>query len=422
MYYATAMFVFASGVVYGAFVPQAPDDMFVRAGDSVVYSALWLGGYLVLAVLVGQRIGSVLAVFARNWPVLVLLSSFLLPEILESYSWPRLLLLFCTVTFCAWMAARFSLAQTITTLAYAFAIVMAFHALSAFVHTGYSADPSERETLLGSVAYAGLFSHKQQAGIVFSVSFVFYALLVLTSRASRNWRLLGAATSLLFLLLSGSMNGVLVTLVTLDVSLCLWAFIRAKMHVFYLGVSTSIAMAVLLIVHSDVVLGALGRSSDLTGRTILWQEWPQFFYERLLTGYGYSGFFVEGGPAERLWNMAEYFQAPNFHNSFLDVGIQAGAPGLLSLALIVSLGLAGTAVAACKSRQPAALVMFGLFLDLCLFGTGEGALMAHNNFVTFCLLTIYFRSGIALRLPAISSFGRFSAFGKRRTPVTARSE
>jgi exopolysaccharide production protein ExoQ len=422
MYYAAAMLVFASGVLYMAFVPQAPDEIFVRAGDSIIYSSLWLGGYLILALLVGRQIGGVIAVFARNWPVLILLFSFLLPEMLESYSWSRLMLLFCTVTFCAWMAHRFSLTQTIITLGYVFAIVMVLHALSAFVHTGYMADPSERETLLGSAAYAGLFSHKQQAGIVFSISFVFYSLLILTSRASRKWKVLGAATSLLFLLLSGSVNGILVTLVTLYASLCLWALTRAKLYVFYIGVSTSIVTAVMLIADSDLVLGALGRSSDLTGRTDLWQAWPQFFYDRLLTGYGYSGFFVEGGPAERLWDMAEYFHAPNFHNSFLDVGIQAGAPGLLSLVLIVVLGLAGTCMAACTSGQPAALVMFGLFLDVCLFGSGEGALMAHNNFVTFCLLTIYFRSGVELRLRAASRFGGFIAFGQRDVPVSARPE
>jgi O-antigen ligase len=270
------------------------------------------------------------------------------------------------------------------------------------------------------MAYAGLFSHKQQAGIVFSISFVFYSLLILTSRASRKWKVLGAATSLLFLLLSGSVNGILVTLVTLDASLCLWALIRARMYVFYIGVSTSIVTAVMVIVDSDLVLGALGRSSNLTGRTDLWQEWPQFFYDRLLTGYGYSGFFVEGGPAERLWDMAEYFHAPNFHNSFLDVGIQTGAPGLLLMALIVLLGIAGTFMVACTSRRPAALVLFGFFLDLCLFGLGEGALMAHNNFVTICFLTIYFRSGIELRLWASSRFGGFTAFGNRHTPVAAR--
>jgi O-antigen ligase len=401
IYYAAAMLVFASGVVYIAFVPPASDGIFVKAGESIVYSSLWLGGYLILALLVGQRIGGVIAVFARNWPALILLFSFLLPEILESYSWPRLLLLFCTVTFSAWMASRFSLAQIVMTLGYVFAIVMLLHALNAFApNGGYAADPSERETLLGSAVYAGLFSHKQQAGIVFSTSFVFYSLLILTSRASRKWKVLGAATSLLFLLLSGSVSAILATLVTLNASLCLWALIRARMHVFYIGVSTSIVTAVMLMVDSDLVLEPLGRSSDLTGRTDLWQEWPQFFYDRLLTGYGYSGFFVEGGPAERLWDMAEYFHAPNFHNSFLDVGIQAGAPGLISLILIVVLGLVGTCIEACTSRQPAALVMFGLFLDLCLFGSGDGAYLAHNNFVSICLLMIYFRSGVELRLRA----------------------
>lgn len=404
MYFATGMLVFASGVVYVAFLPDPGGDQFVAAGESLVYRLFWAGGYLVLALLVSLHSRSVLTELARNWPVLVLLFAYLLPEIMEPNSWLRLLLLFFTVTFCAWMASRFSLNQTILTLHYVFPIVMIIHALSAFVHTSYEADLAERETLLGSMAYAGLFSHKQQAAMVFSSSFLFYTLLIFASRASWPWKLLGASTSLLFLLLSGSANGIVVTLVSLDASLCLWALIRNKTYVFSISALTSIVLAMLFFVKSDLLFGALDRSSDLTGRTTLWERWPGFFYDRLLTGYGYSGFFVEDGPAERLWALDEYFRAPNFHNSFLDVGIAGGAPGLLSLLLIVLLGLGGTCLVAFRSRQPFVVMFFALFLALSLFGIGDGSLFVHNNFVTICFLTIYFKLGIKLRAPIASEF------------------
>jgi exopolysaccharide production protein ExoQ len=399
------MLVFASGVAYVAFLPPAAGDTFVAAGESVVYSSLWGGGYLVLALLVGLQFRGVLTVFARNWPVLVLLFTYLLPEIIEPNSWLRLLLLFFTVTFSAWMASRFSLTQMIMTLHYVLPIVMVIHALSAFVHTGYEVDGLERENLLGTMAYGGLFSHKQQAGAVFSISFIFYSLLILASRDSWQWKMLGAATSLLFLLLSGSANAISVTLVTLDASLCLWALVRNKKYVFYISAFTSIVMAMIVFVDSDLVFGALDRSSDLTGRTILWDNWFGFFYDRLLTGYGYSGFFIQGGPAERLWALDD-FHAPNFHNSFLDVGIQAGAPGLLSLLLIVLLGLVGTCLAALRSRRSSAVVFFALFVAICLFGIGDGALLTHNNFATICFLVVYFKIGVKLRFRTTSGLGR----------------
>ena len=185
MYFATAMLVFASGVMYVAFLPPA-GDTFVPAGESVVYSSLWAGGYLVLALLVGLHFRGVLTVFARNWPILVLFFTYLLPEIIEPHSWIRLLLLFFTVTFCAWMASRFSLTQMIMTLHYVLPIVMVIHALSAFVNTGYEVDQLERENFLGTLAYGGLFAHKQQAGAVFSISFIFYSLRILASRDPGN--------------------------------------------------------------------------------------------------------------------------------------------------------------------------------------------------------------------------------------------
>jgi exopolysaccharide production protein ExoQ len=207
--------------------------------------------------------------------------------------------------------------------------------------------------------------------------------------------------------------------VTLYASLCLWALISNKIYAFYVSVSTSIVMAVLLIVDSDLLFGALGRTSDLTGRTVLWEHWPGFFYDRLLTGYGYSGFFVPGGPAERLWALDD-FQTPNFHNAFLDVGIQAGLLGLLSLLLIVLIGIVRTCTEAYTSRRPFAVIFFALYLDLWLFGSGEGILITHNNFVTICAFTIYFRTGIELRSRATSRF--FAAFDKRHGPVAALSE
>ena len=404
MYYATALLVFASGVVYVAFLPDPAGDTFVAAGESVVYGALWAGGYFVLALLVGLHFRGVLTVFATHWPAVVLLFAYVLPETIEPHSWPRLALLLATVTFCAWMASRLSLNQIIMTLHYAFPIVIVVHALSAFVHTSYEADLAERETLLGSMAYAGLFSHKQQAAMVFSISFMFYSLLVFASRASRQWKLLGASISLLFLLLSGSANGIVVTLITLDVSLCLWALTTNKTYLFYVCAFTSIVIATLLYVQSDLLFGELDRSSDLTGRTTLWEQWPGVFHDRLLTGYGYSGFFGEDGPAERLWALDDYFRAPNFHNSFLDVGVAAGAPGLVSLLLIVLLGLAGTCLAACRYRRPFVVIFFALFLAACLFGVGDGSLLVHNNFITICFLTIYFKFGISLRARVAADF------------------
>ncbi|WFU84474.1 O-antigen ligase family protein [Bradyrhizobium sp. CIAT3101] len=397
MYFATALLVFSSGVVYVAFLPDPAGETFVAAGESVVYGALWAAGYLVLALFIGLHFRGVLTVFTTHWPMLVLLFAHLLPELIESHSWPRLVLLFATVTFCAWMASRFSPRQMIVTLTYVLPIVIIIHSLSPIVNTTYEADLAERETLIGSIAYAGLFSHKQQAAMTFSISFIFYTLLIFASRVSWQWNLLGAATSLLFLLLSGSANGIVVTLVTLDVSLCLWALIRNRTYLFYVSAFTSIVMATLLYVQSDLLFGALDRSSDLTGRTTLWEQWPGFFYDRLLTGYGYSGFFVEDGPAERLWALDDYFRAPNFHNSFLDVGIAAGAPGLLSLLLILLFGLIGTCSAACRSRRSFVVIFFALFLAACLFGIGDGSLLVHNNFVTICFVTIYFKFGIKLR-------------------------
>jgi exopolysaccharide production protein ExoQ len=397
MYFATAMLVFASSVLYMAFVPKATDTH-VNDGESAIYTMFWISGYLVLVLLVGLHFRGILAVLTRHWPALVLLFAYLLSEIIEPNDWRRLSLLFCTVTFSAWMAARFSLSQIVVTLNYVFSIVMVIHALDAFVDTGgYVADSLDRGTLLGTPIYAGLFAHKQQAGIVFSSSFVFYSLLMISgTRAYLKW-LPGASMSLLFLLLSGSASALLVTLVTLGASLSLWALIRNKRSLFYMSTLPPVVVAIILFVDSSLLFEPLGRSADLTGRTTIWDVWPELFYNRLLTGYGYSGLNAEGGPGDEL---VSNFGVAHFHNSFLDVGIQAGAPGLFLLLLIILLGLVGTSSGAYRLRSPLAVVFFALFLNLCLFGLVESSLLSHNNFTTMYLFAIYLKLGIELRLQA----------------------
>jgi exopolysaccharide production protein ExoQ len=388
------MLVLSTGVLYMAFVPEPAGDSFVKAGESPVYSTIWITGYSILALLVGLHLREFVGVLARHWPAAVLLLAYLLPEIIESSDWRRLALLFCTVAFSAWTAARLSLAQVIEALNYAFCIVLIVHVLNALVDTGYEADSMDRESLLGTIIYAGLFPHKQQVGIVFGTSFVFYTLLCVASGAWSKLLPIVSA-SLLFLLLSGSASALLVTLAALGASISLLAYTKRQRFLFFTTTLASVVLMGVLLVDSSPLFELVGRSADLTGRKTIWEYWPELFFNRPLTGYGYSGFGAEGGPAEAL---SSTFGAAHFHNSFLDVGIQAGAPGLFLLMLIVLLGLVGAGASACRSRSTDVVVLFAIFLNVCLIGLVEGSMVSHNSFTTMCLFTIYLKIGTELRL------------------------
>ena len=311
MYFATAMLVFASGVAYVAFLPPAAGDTFVAAGESVVYSSLWAGGYLVLALRVGLQFRGVLTVFARNRRYRLLLFTYLLPEIIEPNSWTRLLLLFFTVTFCAWMASRFSLTQMIMTLHYVLPIVMVIHALSAFVNTGYEVDWLERENFLGMMARMAACSRTSSRQERCSVSHLFSIRCSSLHHGIPAMENAGRCDEPAFSPPQRIGERDFGDPGDVHASLCLWALMRNKIYLFYIIAFTSIVMAMILFVDLDLLFGALGRSSDLTGRTILWEHWPGFLMIACSPGTVILVFFVQGGPAERLWALDD-FHAPIF--------------------------------------------------------------------------------------------------------------
>jgi exopolysaccharide production protein ExoQ len=197
----------------------------------------------------------------------------------------------------------------------------------------------------GSYSFVGAFSSKNQLGFYGSlgVYFAFAALFILHMRG--QWRLLALCVGGLSgyaLFASQSATSIIATAVTLAASAGI-AFVlmlapRSRKMLFLVGL-----ILLMLVVAGalnggviDLVLGAFGKDSTLTGRTYLWSEGLRAVGEAPFVGVGYQAYWVQGfSEAERLW---EEFYIPtrsgfHFHNTFIEALVELGYVGLVLLVM-----------------------------------------------------------------------------------------
>jgi exopolysaccharide production protein ExoQ len=94
----------------------------------------------------------------------------------------------------------------------------------------------------------------------------------------------------------------------------------------------------------DLVLGAFGKDSTLTGRTYLWQQGIEAAAQHPFFGVGYQGYWVQGfSEPERLWD--EFYIASrtgfHFHNTFIETTVETGLIGVSLLVAILLTAVVG---------------------------------------------------------------------------------
>ena len=83
----------------------------------------------------------------------------------------------------------------------------------------------------------------------------------------------------------------------------------------------------------DVLIGALGKSSDLTGRLEIWRKVWTRAVERPVFGNGFSSPWVPWDPAFHDWIIDHRITVFMAHNMWLDVFLQLGLIGVLLIAI-----------------------------------------------------------------------------------------
>lgn len=269
----------------------------------------------------------------------------------------------------------------------------------------YHADPLD-----GTVSFVGAFSSKNQLGFYASlgVYFAVTAIVVLRERGL-SFAIAGGVflLSAYALVASQSATSVLTTAAAvaccLGLRLLLWLSPKNRRTLFIAGL-------ILLVIGGagfisaggyEMVLGAFGKDTTLTGRTYLWQQGIEAAAANPWIGLGYQAYWVQGfSEAERLWE--EFFIGSragfHFHNTPIEAMVETGLIGLVLLFGVLIAALVGhlRRFLAGEGSEEAALLL-GICVLLAMRAFFEIDIMNPYHVGSFLL---YFAAGkLTMRVP-----------------------
>jgi exopolysaccharide production protein ExoQ len=206
----------------------------------------------------------------------------------------------------------------------------------------YQFDPLD-----GTFSFVGAFDSKNQLGLYASLGIYFAFSAVFTLGERRIWMMGSGVVGLLSaycLMASQSATSVITTAAV--VALCIGMRVILMLSprqrkILFAAAAISLVMIAVAGVYLgavDLVLGAFGKDSTLTGRTYLWQQGIQAAALRPFFGVGYQAYWVQGfSEPERLWE--EFFIGSrsgfHFHNTYIETTVETGLIGVVLLAMVL---------------------------------------------------------------------------------------
>jgi len=214
-----------------------------------------------------------------------------------------------------------------------------------------------------STAWRGGTSHKNSAGYTYGIGLI---LAVFATFFGVNWRLtaLTGLTCLLMIVMSKSSTGLLGTFAALaacGIFAVSWRFPRGVGPLLAVSLLLLVAAGTMATISAPILLETVtGRDMSMTGRTDIWEAVEAQIVRQPITGYGYSFWQADSPVRAEIWRTVRY-TPPHAHNSWLDLLLQVGVFGLITVAFV---SLRGTIVALIKasSQSLAGLMGFGILV------------------------------------------------------------
>jgi exopolysaccharide production protein ExoQ len=238
-----------------------------------------------------------------------------------------------------------------------------------------------RQSYLGFPAIEGVMPHKNIAAVAYAVGI---ALLAGRRRSMRPAIFVGwlAGFAIMGLATGSALFPVLLALIGLAVSSPVSRTRRLILPVFILiVVIASLAASGVDRLAPDWLYKALGRSSELTGRTSIWAIGVHLVSERPWLGYGFEAAFRSDALyRSELVHEFGWYRPPHAHNSYLQAAISVGLPGAAAMFAALGAALAGVGRSALPDRRAARLVTLSIaILIFCVAGASENVLMQYNG-------------------------------------------
>ena len=283
---------------------------------------------------------------------------------------------FQTVLFGLYMASRFSLKEQLRLLALALGIVAVYSLLFSFAFRG-----SAIEAGANAGAWRGPFTQKNLTARLMTLS-VTVCLLAALGKGKRSYLYwFGCLASLILLFLSGSKTGLLV-LINLMIVLPLYRSLRWRTTIVIPLIITVViiggSIGTTIIENWESLLLSLGRDPTLRGRTELWTAALDKIAERPWIGYGFQGFWQNGGESMYVWKAVQY-KPPHAHNGYINITLDLGLIGLI----LFMLGLASVYIRSIAwlrlDKSSAGLLPITYVTFLFMYNHSESTIVDYNS-------------------------------------------
>jgi exopolysaccharide production protein ExoQ len=341
-------FVIFTQSVYLLFSGLDSGRLSQRSGDSVAYQGLIFITYsVVLYNLVAAR-AIAFRTISNSFFIMILICSAILSYVVAgaaSIAVLRFILFLLTISAAVDISSRYNLDEVcetffVTSVLIIISYFLAYPLLSGHIEYDGQMDAA-RVNLIGLSSYAGLFPHKNAAAEVFSISLIVSLARFASSRdvARKCGSLFMVCGSILAITMAGAVGPLLAVIIGLAAGFLLRAMMwRDKLVAVLIACILILVVIAILSIGVGAVLGVFGRSADFTGREVLYQVWPYFFWEKPMFGYGFGGFFtgLDDAPAKQLLKFLATDGYTTFESAYLDILIQFGLIGGLLYASILS--------------------------------------------------------------------------------------
>jgi exopolysaccharide production protein ExoQ len=200
-----------------------------------------------------------------------------------------------------------------------------------------------RGLLLQGGPVEGIVANRNLLGFIALLAIIVFCVQLADRRVRRGWGVFWLALAALTFVLTRSATVILAAVaVALVLAFVLWTRSRPEegRRPVYLTAAALLVVGVgAALLFGDRIIGLFGKSSDLTGRSDIWNAVIDLASQRPVLGWGWVSYWapwVEPFNDLAVRKGVVYLQA---HNAWLDVWLQLGIIGLVAFAaLVVSTG------------------------------------------------------------------------------------
>ncbi|TAF16652.1 MAG: O-antigen ligase family protein, partial [Nostocales cyanobacterium] len=230
--------------------------------------------------------------------------------------------LICSSLFGVYFATRYTLKEQIQILGVAFGLAIILSFLFAVGLPKYGK--------MGGVhagKWRGIFMHKNGLGAKMVFSCVIFLTLAMSAKKKAWIYWCGCGLSIVLILLAASTAA----LVNLVILIGVFFILRSLWLPYSLMIPTIMGISsvgttfyVWFKENEDLIFGALGKDSNLSGRGDLWGYVYDMIWKQPWLGYGYGGFWQGwNGESAYIW-FAEPWLPTHPHSGFLDLWLSLG--------------------------------------------------------------------------------------------------